>query len=230
MHKPSFKDLDFLLKQHRAAKKRTKFVGKRIGIYAGTFNPVHSGHIAFALQALDEAELDQVVFLPERTPRYKSGVEHFGHRVAMLNRAVRPHPRLAVLELVDKQFTTRRTLPQLKALFPGAQLVVLMGSDVALELPNWPHANTLLRSAELLIGVRTPHAIHYIEQIITEWPAKPLALRVVLSHAPDICSSDIREAIKVNQHAQGLLASVKQYARQEWLYVSTSDLNRVDTA
>jgi nicotinic acid mononucleotide adenylyltransferase len=72
----------------------------RIGIYAGTFDPVHAGHVSFALHAMTVAQLDEVYFLPERLPRYKPGAAHFAHRVAMLKRAVKPHPDLQIIELV----------------------------------------------------------------------------------------------------------------------------------
>ena len=83
----------------------------RIGIYSGTFDPVHIGHITFALQAMKTARLDQIVFLPERMPRRKQSAEHYGHRAAMLERALRPYPSMGVLELADKSFTIARTWP-----------------------------------------------------------------------------------------------------------------------
>lgn len=219
-----FKDLDFLRRQHHAAKKRNSFADKRIGIYSGTFNPVHAGHITFALQALRGANLDQVIFLPERQPRHKTNVEHFGHRVAMLSRAVQPHPELAVLELTDKCFTVRRTLPQLKALFPGAALVILAGSDVAESIPSWPYAAELLRATELVVGIRSRHQVNAVTQDIHSWKIQPRNLHVIASHAPDVSSGDIRHALRTNRYAKGLLASVRRYARREWLYVSTENL------
>ena len=112
----------------------------RIGIYAGTFNPVHTGHIAFALQATQAANLDMVYFMPERRPRDKQEVEHFGHRMAMLRRATEPHTQLDLLDLVDVNFSVLRTLPQLQQTFPDSQLVFLVGSDVAPTIPSWPHS------------------------------------------------------------------------------------------
>src|SRR5438270_13558590 len=109
----------------------------RIGIYAGTFDPVHAGHIGFALQAAQQARLDKLYFLPERRPRDKRGVEHFGHRVAMLRRAIKPHPKFGVLELPDISFSIERTLPRLEQKFQGDHLVFLFGSDAALQLPDW---------------------------------------------------------------------------------------------
>src|SRR5689334_19827674 len=98
----------------------------RIGVYAGTFDPVHSGHLSFALQAQTEAKLDEVYFLPERMPRHKTGVEHYGHRVAMLKRAIEPHAALSLVELVDKRFTVNKTMPQLHRVFPDAKIALLM--------------------------------------------------------------------------------------------------------
>src|SRR5581483_3364510 len=95
-------------------RRRPDGIMKRIGIYSGVFDPVHAGHIGFALQAVERAGLDKVYFLPERRPYHKQGVEHFGHRVAMLKRATRPHPALSVLELEDISFTVERTLPKLQ--------------------------------------------------------------------------------------------------------------------
>lgn len=196
----------------------------RIGIYAGTFNPVHAGHIAFALQAIKEADLDQVVFLPERHPRHKTGVEHFGHRVAMLNRAVRPYANMAVLELVEKHFSVLKTLPQLQALFPDAQLVMLMGSDTALSVPHWSHAKQLLDVAELVVGVRSEHQLADTWAIIGSWRNAPKQLHVVESFAADVSSTSIRDALRTRNYAPGLLKSVHRYARSNWLYVSLESI------
>ena len=215
-----FKDLEFLHRQAHAAKRHSSFAGKRVGIYAGTFDPVHAGHIAFALQAMKAARLDSLVFLPERLPREKPGVEHFGHRSAMLQRAIRPYPQFAVMELEDRNFTVRRTLPKLEAAFPKAQLVLLMGSDTALTLPAWPLAERLLTSCELIVGVRAEHQFQDIEQSAQHWPQSPVALTLIESHAAKVSGSEIRESLRRQRPVKGLLASVSQYARKHWLYVS----------
>ena len=193
---------------------------QRVGIYAGAFDPVHAGHVAFALQAAAAAKLDQIIFLPERRPRYKPGVEHYAHRMAMIRRALAPHPRLAVMEMVDKNYSVMRTLPQLKSLFPDVDLVFLMGSDSALTIPAWPGAGRLLACCELVVGVRAEHEFTYIDQTIRSWPVLPCSLKVIDSYAPDISSSRIRQALRENHYTKGLLSSVQRYARSEWLYVS----------
>ena len=77
----------------------------KVGIFSGTFDPVHAGHIAFALEAMESAGLDKVYFLPESMPRRKSGVTHYAHRLAMLELALKPYNKLSILELPDKQFS-----------------------------------------------------------------------------------------------------------------------------
>ena len=91
----------------------------RIGVFSGSFDPVHKGHIAFALEAAKTAKLEKVYMAPEIKPRRKPGITHFAHRVAMLKLAVRSQPKLEVLELPDKYFLPQKTLAQLRQRFPG---------------------------------------------------------------------------------------------------------------
>lgn len=192
----------------------------RIGIYAGTFDPVHAGHITFALQSLDAAKLDKVYFLPERRPRAKDHVEHFGHRVAMLKRAIKPHAKLDVKELVDISFSAERTLLLLRKEFKDDELVFLFGSDVAVKLADWPKAERLLKSGEFIIGLRSGSDRQNIHKVVECWPAQPPAVTVIESYAPDVSSGKIRLALRSRQQAQGLLKSVERYSDHHWLYVS----------
>ena len=194
----------------------------RVGIYAGVFNPVHAGHVTFALQAMEQAGLDKLYFLPERQPRHKPGVEHFAHRVAMLKRAARPHPQFDVLELPDINFSVQRTLPRLQKLFPGSQLVFLFGSDAITNLPQWPHAARLLQRCELVVGLRTEAEHLKVLEAITNWPVQPKALLVFPSYAPDVSSGKIRDALRRRQSVKGILKSVERYSDHHWLYVSLS--------
>lgn len=195
---------------------------KRIGIYSGTFNPVHAGHIAFALQAMKAAKLDKLYFLPERRPRSKKHVEHFGHRVAMLKQAVKPYPKFDVLELDDVSFTVKRTLPRLEIMFPESQLVFLIGSDVAEHMGQWPQLDRLFATSEILVGIRDMHDADHLQQIIADWPVKPLDARIIKSHAASVSSKKVREALQARGTTAGLLTSVAKYSNTNWLYVSVA--------
>jgi nicotinate-nucleotide adenylyltransferase len=193
---------------------------QRIGIYAGTFNPVHAGHVAFALQAMKTAKLDKLYFLPERRPRHKQGVEHFGHRVAMLKRASRPYPQFEVLELDDVSFTVKRTLSKLEHMFPGARLVLLVGSDTAGYMTQWPLFDRLCMRTEVVIGVRKDSTVEAMRTLTTSWPIQPVDTHILTSYAPHVSSHAVREALRARRYTQGLLSSVSRYSDHHWLYVS----------
>ena len=181
----------------------------RIGIYSGTFNPVHAGHIGFALQAISAGRLDAVYFLPERRPRRKSGVEHYAHRVAMLQKACRPHPQLDVLELPDTQFSIAKTWPRLRQRWPQADIYMLMGSDVALHVPEWPGAKAFLPAVTVVVGRRTG----------SDTPSISSRQLTIDSYAPQVSATLIRQALRSQKtNAPGMLQSVRRYAIQHWLY------------
>jgi nicotinate-nucleotide adenylyltransferase len=195
-------------------------MAKRIGIYAGTFDPIHAGHVTFALQALEIAGLDRIYFLPERRPRAKQQVEHFAHRVAMLKRALKPHRQFAILELVDVKFSVEHTLPRLQTQFPKGELVFLFGSDIIPSLENWPHVDKLLLGHEIVIGLRNEDSRSTLHTIIEAWTSQPKAVTIFPSYAPGVSSGQVREALRKRQSAEGLLSSVERYSDRNWLYVS----------
>ena len=198
--------------------KRQSQTKRRVGIYSGTFDPVHAGHIAFALQAATAAGLPKVYFVPERAPRGKRHVTHYAHRVAMIRRATRPYTQLDVLELEDKTFSVAHTLPRLRRDFPQSELVYLCGSDVIAHMAQWPHVARFLQQVELCVGRRGNETQLSIEQMLKTLPP-PLRVTFFDSHAPAVSSSQVRAALREKRGVRGLLASVKVYAAQEWLYM-----------
>jgi nicotinate-nucleotide adenylyltransferase len=192
---------------------------KRIGIYAGTFDPVHTGHIAFALQAIQSGFVDHVYFMPERRPRHRGGVEHYAHRIAMARQATRPHPKLHVLESDDISFTVKRTLTRLHAHFPRTQLVLLVGSDVLPYVVDWPDSDYLLKTTELMINLRPGQSAETIHHAIAGWAIRP-PYQLIQAYAAHVSSHLIRRALRQREVVPGLLRSVSRYANHHWLYVS----------
>src|SRR5690606_21472182 len=127
---------------------------KRVGIYAGTFDPVHEGHLAFAEQALKLCKLDKIYFLVEPRPRRKQGVKALEHREAMLRLAVADYDKFGMIMLEQINFSVEETLPKLQSLFKGARLFMLMGEDVFAHLNSWPHVEELLGASSFIIGIR----------------------------------------------------------------------------
>ncbi len=195
---------------------------RKIGIYSGTFDPVHKGHIGFALAAAKAASLDFIYFLPDVLPYHKTGVTHYGHRVAMLKLALIPHQSLRVVELSDKQFTIARTLPKLQRLFVHDELHLLLGSDVleSLRDGHWPNSERLLSTVRLITGVRSGHELERAKQILSTIQPHGIAIE---TNRPAASSQTIRNALQKGHNAPESLESIRQYINEHWLYISLPD-------
>ncbi len=190
----------------------------KIGFYPGSFDPIHLGHITFALQAIKQAKLDAVYFLPERQPKNKIGLEHFSHRAEMIKRAIKPHPKLQLLELSDKQFNVKRTFIKLQKLFEGNELYFLFGSDILPSMSSWPYFNKLNQESKIIIATRKNDSLKKLKKIIKVNNFKNISF--IKSMTPNVSSSIIREALYNNQSAEGTLFSALKYINKHWLYVS----------
>lgn len=175
----------------------------RIGIFAGTFDPVHDGHEAFVRAAIDTCQLDKVVFLPEAKPRFKHNVTPILHRVAMLRLVCAENPKLSVMQLPEESFSVARTWRQLRRIFAGDTLVLMIGSDAAAYLPTWPNVDELYKTAEIVVGQRQNDAP----------PKLPIAAKFISTAQQHMSASEIREGKKV-----ALLPAVYAYAVQHQLY------------
>ncbi len=191
----------------------------KIGIFSGTFDPVHKGHIAFALKAAETAGLDKVYFLPESVPRHKEGVTHYAHRIAMLRLATKPYQRLDVLDLPDKQFTVRQTLPRLGRRFKNAEIYLLLGSDVVRHIDTWPSISRLLASTKLIVGIRGGEDNALIASVL-QGLVPDRSFHIVQATAAHASSRDIRVSISKGKNHANYLSSLDSYIKQNWLYAS----------
>ena len=152
---------------------------------------MHNGHIAFALRAAKQLELDKVFFLPERQPRTKKIVTSFEHRFEMLKLATEAHKNLEVLQVAGKHFSVNSTLPKLKAIFPGMALNLLVGSDIAKLLPSWNKADLLLKAMDLVIGLRNSDAQQDLQKKLSKL-SKVDNLHFIKSPQLNISSDKVR--------------------------------------
>lgn len=176
---------------------------KKIGIYPGTFDPVHEGHIAFALAAQKALGLEKIVFLPETDPRNKPGASGMHHRLAMLDHALKPHDNFTSLVLNESRFTVASTLPALHRAFPHTRLTLLMGSDVATTLPFWPDIDKLLRAMDIVIGMRANDSTNTLDAMFEKLSLdnhEPLSPSYITADQASLCSTDIRAGKITHSH------------------------------
>src|SRR5437763_11958951 len=110
----------------------------RVGVFGGTFDPVHLGHLVLAEQCREQGRLDEVWFVPAGRPPHKQhhAVTPFRHRAEMLRLATAGHPAFRVNELEDQRpgpSYTVDTLDALRPAHPGADWFFLVGSDTLAE-------------------------------------------------------------------------------------------------
>ena len=208
-----------IMKIKPSVPKLLKTKPNKVIIYPGSFDPIHIGHITLALEAVNRLKVKELYFMPEVLPRNKPDVEHFGHRVAMIKEAIKPYPKLKILEVEDKQFEVKKTLPKLQNYFFDQKLVFLFGSDKLINMDQWPHFDYMLKSSEFIIGSRQADKLKDLKLITKTWKDSP-NVKFIRSYAPEISSSVIRDALYDNEMPKGLLQSVNKYIRQNWLYVS----------
>ena len=133
---------------------------ERIGIFGGTFNPPHLGHIQAARAALAALDLERVLLVPTHISPHKdlpADSPTPQQRLQMLRIAVAGEEKLLVsdLELSREGVSySYETVLQLKKLYPQAQLVLLMGSDMFLHFSNWRHPEVILENTELGVFYR----------------------------------------------------------------------------
>ena len=131
----------------------------RLGIFGGTFDPIHYGHLIIATEVRHALALDRVLFLPAGQPPHKQGwtVSPAVHRVAMTRLAIADDPAFELC-LYDVErgglSYTADTLEALAGRHPGAELYFLMGEDSLRDLPTWRAPERILRAARLAVAGR----------------------------------------------------------------------------
>lgn len=170
---------------------------QRIGIYSGTFDPIHIGHIAFAKETMRERNLNTIVFLPEQQPRGKQNVTEIHHRVELIKQAIQDDGKLRVLTLPSKQFTVIKTLPQLQKHFADADFTFLVGSDIVRTFTyRWDGLEILLKTVSFAVGLRTGDKQSELETIFMQLEAKyhtPITRSYIATENAHVASSQFRE-------------------------------------
>lgn len=185
---------------------------KKIGILAGTFDPVHAGHIAFAEQALGQFNLDKVVFLPERQPRNKNVATKIRDRVKLLKLAISDNQNFEIYDTGEPHFTLVKSLSKLQSKYPNSEFVFLVGSDVGHHIHEWKDISQFTRKISFVVAVRSGHDENEIKkEILDKLP--DLKLSFMLAPQSDVSSRQVRE-----DKAKSGLATVDNYIAEHHLY------------
>ncbi|WP_107929194.1 nicotinate-nucleotide adenylyltransferase [Neisseria animaloris] len=200
---------------------------KKIGLFGGTFDPIHNGHLHIARAFADELGLDMVVFLPAGDPYHKEEATRTPahYRLAMTELAIADDERFAVsdCDIVREGATyTFDTVQIFRQQFPAAQLWWLLGGDSLLRLHTWKKWQTLVKQINIAVAARQGFSLHQAPQEIHAWLGEALQndrLKPLQTPLYDISSTELRRRIGRNEPVSDFLdRRVENYIRQHKLY------------
>lgn len=192
----------------------------RLGIFGGTFDPVHLGHLIVAETARETLSLDQVLFMLAAQPPHKEtrALTAGDLRLAMLEAALADHPHFAIstleLERTGPSYTvdTLRALRQLPA-FSLADFFLIMGKDSLNNFHTWREPEAITQLAQLAVY---PRRDEFEANVSANLPTHYHSLQAPLI---EISSSEIRRRVQMNQSIRYLVPEcVRNFIARRQLY------------
>ncbi len=194
-----------------------------VGVFGGTFDPVHIGHLAAAMAALDALRLEMVLFVPAADPPHKQSLAKTAadHRIAMLALAMAGNERFAISRVdVDRPgpHYTVDMLAALQAEHPQARLHFLLGSDSLAELPTW-HKPWRLPQLGRLALLRRPGEEPDLARLEEVIPGLTRALCQVPMPLLEVSGTDLRQRVAAGRRIRYLVPdAVGAYIERHGLY------------
>lgn len=207
----------------------------RIGLFGGTFDPVHNGHAALAGAALENGRLDRLIIMPSGQPPHKTGqvVSMAGYRHEMACQAFDSNPHMIVSDseiLREGPSYTLDTIRQLqRELPPDSELVLVFGSDILNDIEKWHQPAAIMAACQLLLaergGVDTADSRAKAADLNARYGA-----RISFFEAPkiELSSSTLREAVARGESIRQFVPDkVARMIRKNGLYAYQTDLSAV---
>lgn len=168
-------------------------MGRRLGIYGGSFDPVHNAHLLVAQAAMEELNLDRLIFVPAAQspfkPEFQPAPAH--ERLRLLRLALADHPEFLIDDLEIRRggiSYTVDTVKDLRGNYQDAELFYLVGADHVASLPKWKSADELAKLIQFVVIPRPGSAK-------AEWPA-PFRGIELKGFPLGVSSSEIRARVR----------------------------------
>ncbi len=196
---------------------------KRRGIFGGTFDPFHNGHLSLAKAAAEELNLDEVILLPNRVQPFKTDrpAAAAGDRLAMVNLVARDERifKVSTEEIFGDEISyTYKTLCRIREKTGGERPWFIMGADSLITLRFWYKGEDLLREFSFAAGLRPGSSIDMkkVEELRRDYGAD---IHLMKNPVLDISSTEIKDRIRRGEDISTLVpACVKEYIDEHGLY------------
>jgi len=203
---------------------------ERIGIYGGTFNPPHIGHILAAKQAIRMLHLDRLLMIPAGIAPHKQMPEASAspqQRLEMLKKATESIPQVQVLDLELRRegiSYTYQTVEKLRQQYPQAELVLIMGTDMFLSFLTWKEPQRITAHVSLGVLYRgEKDEIEAVEQQKKRLEDQGVSVELVKNQITAISSTDLRRMLVFRCANSFLPEGVGEFIRENKLYGTADD-------
>ncbi|MBI5853992.1 MAG: nicotinate (nicotinamide) nucleotide adenylyltransferase [Nitrospirae bacterium] len=224
----------------------------KIGLFGGTFNPIHRCHLTIARQVRDRLALDSILFIPTGTPPHKQlkSLAPAHHRLAMVREAIAEEPTFSATDLEVHRASPSYSIDTVRALQQkygqGVELFFLIGLDAFLDIPTWKQAPDLLRTCHFVVIGRPgsqfirlatltllPHISDESLRALdagtvdrVDVPIEATAHLILLALAPcPVSASDVRSRLRRGLNLGDVLpVQVESYIMRFGLYKEAADL------
>ncbi len=201
---------------------------RRIGIFGGTFNPIHAGHLVIAEEVYDYHNLSKILFMPANIPphKYAEGLADAHHRYKMVEEAIRGNDKLEVSDLEikreGKSYTIDTVQDVLRSYGRECEIFLIMGADSLSELELWKDVKELSQLCHFVVVNRPEYSVDVPDSLAgvvgNDTVSEIERLRVQISPI-GISSTDIRKRLREGADVSGLVPScVEAYIREHGLY------------
>lgn len=194
---------------------------ERIGLFGGTFDPIHLGHLAAAQQAAEALKLSRVWFIPSGNPPHKrkARITPSGLRYQMVRRALSDNSLFRSTDLELRAIGSSYTIDSLEAIrarHPGAELCLLMGLDQAATLSSWKAPERIFQVCRVVVLSRPGFGVSQVEP---RWRRRIAFLPIRLL---EISASDIRNRVRRGLSIKYLVpAGVEEIITRHGLYLAS---------
>lgn len=178
----------------------------KIGLFFGSFNPIHIGHLILANYILEKSDMEQLWFVvsPQNPFKEKKSLLKDYHRLDMVNLALKNYPKMRASNIefsLPKPSYTTDTLAYLKEKYPENSFALIMGEDNLKNLHKWKNSENLVENNQIIVYPRKLEAENLEENLLLNHP------NISLIEAPiiEISATQIRDMIKLNQNVRPML-------------------------
>jgi nicotinate-nucleotide adenylyltransferase len=215
---------------------------RKIGLFGGTFDPIHCGHVKAAENVQDIFAFDRILFIPSYIPPHKESadVASAEHRLKMVELALISFDRFFPSSIeIDARGTSYSivTLNRIKKIFPNTEIFFLLGIDAFLEIDTWKDYEDVLEQCSFIVMKRPGFRLDEAKEILAEKYKQrmvevtgslenenerlsPHKIYLLSISTMDVSSSGVRERVGNFQSIKGLVPeNVENYIKERHLYL-----------